>query len=59
MKFLKNFKLNNVWNIGGMDGLESYNAKTNTWDTSDLTYSLYELNLEYQVEAPSPTPSAK
>lgn len=48
MKFLKNFKLNNVWNIGGMDGLESYNAKTNTWDTSDLTYSLYELNLEYK-----------
>lgn len=27
MKFLNNFKLNNVWNIGGMDGLESYNAK--------------------------------
>ena len=48
MKFLNNFKLNNVWNIGGMDGLESYNAKTNTWDTSDLTYSLYELNLEYK-----------
>ncbi|MFR4416354.1 MAG: porin [Akkermansia sp.] len=48
MKFLNNFKINNVWNIGGMDGLESYNAKTNTWDTSDLTYSLYELNLEYK-----------
>lgn len=41
-----------------MDGLESYNAKTNTWDTSDLTYSLYELNLEYKG-ALSPTPSAK
>ena len=27
MKFLNNFKLNNVWNIGGMDGLESYNAE--------------------------------
>ena len=24
MKFLNNFKINNVWNIGGMDGLESY-----------------------------------
>ncbi|MBD9271191.1 MAG: hypothetical protein EGQ81_08935, partial [Akkermansia sp.] len=48
MKFLKNFKLNNVWNIGGMDGLESYNAAENRWDTSDLTYSLYELNLEYK-----------
>ena len=58
MKFLNNFKLNNVWNIGGMDGLESYNAKTNTWDTSDLTYSLYELNLDTR-EAPSPMPSAK
>ena len=48
MKFLKNFKFNNVWNIGGMDGLESYNASENRWDTSDLTYSLYELNLEYK-----------
>ncbi len=48
MKFLKNFKLTNVWNIGGMDGLESYNAAENRWDTTDLTYSLYELNLEYK-----------
>lgn len=48
VKFLNDFKFFNVWNIGGLAGLESYNAKTNTWDTSDLTYSLYELYLEYK-----------
>lgn len=48
MKFLDDFKFNNVWNIGGLDGMESYHAEANRWDTSSLHYSLYELNLEYK-----------
>lgn len=47
-KLFNDFKVVNVWNMGGMEGRDAYNSTANEWQDKSNTYSLYELYVEYK-----------
>lgn len=48
--FNNGLSFKNIWNIGGMETLSSFDNQTRQWKANQLAYSLYELYFEYATK---------
>lgn len=50
IKFLEKWQFQNVWTLGGMQGLDTFNKGNKTWNHNDTKYSLFTFSLSHQGE---------